>query len=254
MMKTLFVACRSRAPQTAQWGPVGRLDHAGDCYRFCYTRGALALPGFRPFEEMPDLGEVYESDELFPIFANRLLSPSRPEYDAYLGWLGFSGETPPDPIAILSVTEGLRETDSIEVFPCPVPCDSGYSGKFFLHGVRWLAAEALDRVDRLRPDECLVLQPESGNEFDPHAVAILTEGEGTPIGYVPRYLAGDVRRLLTDCGPESVEVCVQRVNRDAPLQHRVLCRMNACWPEGFRPCSGDAYTPIPENVPLPCLA
>jgi hypothetical protein len=85
-------------------------------------------------------------------------------------------------------------------------------------------------------------------------VAVHTEGEAMPIGYVPWYLAGDVRTLLADCGPDSVEVCVQRVNRDAPLQHRVPCRMNACWPAGFRPCSDDVDTPIPEDVPSPCPA
>jgi hypothetical protein len=64
------------------------------------------------------------------------------------------------------------------------------------------------------------------------------------IGHVPRYLAFDIG----SCEPDFIEVTVERVNPDAPLQHRLLCRMNACWPEGFRPCSGEDYLPL---VPLP---
>ena len=117
-MSALFVAYRGGAPQHGGWGPVGRLEHDGGLYRFCYTRGASTLPGFRPFSQMEDLSQVYESEELFPLFDNRLLSPSRPEYEAFLRWGGFDPNNPPDPIAILGVTEGIRQTDQVEVFPC----------------------------------------------------------------------------------------------------------------------------------------
>ncbi|HEV3417251.1 MAG TPA: hypothetical protein VG056_10570 [Pirellulales bacterium] len=43
-----------------------------------------------------------------------------------------------------------------------------------------------------------------------------------------------------------------RVNPDAPLQNRVLCRMRGCWPDGFQPCSGDDFLPIPADVPARC--
>ena len=116
-MNALFVAWRPAAPQ-AGWRPIGRLEHDDGTYRFFYTAGARK-PGFRPFSQMEDLDQVYESDELFPVFANRLLSQSRPEYDDFLRWGGFEVSNPPEPIVILGVTEGLRQTDAIEVFPCP---------------------------------------------------------------------------------------------------------------------------------------
>ena len=118
-MSELFVAWRGDDPQHG-WGPVGRLEYDEGVYRFSYTRGARTLIGFRPFPEMSDLDRIYESNELFPLFANRLLSRSRQEYEAFLLWGGFDPNNPPDPIAILGVTEGIRQTDSIEVFPCPV--------------------------------------------------------------------------------------------------------------------------------------
>ena len=76
-MNSLFVAWRPATPAGAGWRPVGRLEHDGQLYRFWYTRGAQR-PDFRPFSQMQQLDQVYESVELFPLFANRLLSESRP--------------------------------------------------------------------------------------------------------------------------------------------------------------------------------
>ena len=79
-MNVLFVAWRGGENNSGVWGPVGRLGYDVQVYRFCYTRGARTVGGFEPFPSMYDLEKVYESETLFPLFANRLLSPSRPEY------------------------------------------------------------------------------------------------------------------------------------------------------------------------------
>jgi len=103
----------------------------------------------------------------------RLLSRSRPEYEAYLTWGGFDPNNPPDPLAILGVTEGIRQTDSLEVFPCPAPDAEGcYVAKFFLHGVRWMPAVAIERVDELRSGEPLALMLDVQNPHDRWAVAV----------------------------------------------------------------------------------
>ena len=62
---------------------IGRLEFANGTYRFVYTRGAKTAKGFTPFSGMENLDDIYKSAELFPIFANRLLSKSRPEYEAF---------------------------------------------------------------------------------------------------------------------------------------------------------------------------
>jgi hypothetical protein len=251
MDNALFVAWRSGDDAHGCWGPVGRLEREGNVYRFVYTRGARRLQGFRPFPGMDDLETVYESEELFPLFANRLLTPSRPEYEAFLVWGGFDPNNPPDPIALLSVTEGRRATDSVEVFPCPTPDSRGcYLTKFFLHGIRWMAPAAWERIAKLKQGEQLALMLDVMNRYDRHAVAVRTcDVTGRMlIGHVPRYLAFDIGSLCRSCEPDFIEVTVERVNPDAPLQHRLLCRMNACWPEGFRPCSDGDYLPL---VPLP---
>ncbi len=245
----LFVAWRSLDPSVG-WGPVARLDHDGQVYRFVYTNGARTLPGFRPFPQLDQLDQVYESEELFPLFANRLFSRSRPEYAAYLSWGGFDPANPPDPIAILGVTEGLRETDSIEVFPGPQPdADGCYLNRFYMHGIRWMPPAAMERINKLEKGEKLLVMPDPCNEHDPHAVAVRTDSNRTLVGYVPRYLAREVRYLLETCRPELIQVQVQQLNGEAPMQQRLLCEMRACWPPGFRPCSGAAFEPIVKAVP-----
>jgi hypothetical protein len=239
-------------PDPTGWRPVGRLELDGGLYRFWYTHGAKK-PGFRPFTGMENLESVYESDELFPLFANRLLSESRPEYEAYLRWSGFDVDHPPDPILVLGVTEGIRQTDAVEVFPCPAPDAEGcYLNKFFLHGIRWLPDAAVDRIGRLTENEHLKLMPDLQNEFDPQAVAVRTDVERMLIGYVPRYLAHDVCQLFQQCDVDFIDLYVDRLNRDAPMQNRLLCRMHACWPTGFQPCGGTDFAPVPVGVATRC--
>lgn len=252
MTCSVFIAWRS-GDDAAGWGPVGRVDHEADVYRFVYTKGARMLPGFRPFVDFPALETVYESEELFPLLANRILAKSRPEYESYLTWGGFNPNHPPEPLALLSVTEGRRQTDSVEVFPCPQPDASGcYLNRLFLHGLRWMPPAALERISRLQPDDELRLMLDISNKHDPQAVAVRTcnSDERFMIGYVPRYLAADVWELSAECHPNSVELHVERVNPGAPLQQRLLCRMHACWPQHFRPCSREEFQPI-VDVPLP---
>lgn len=250
-MNSLFVAWRPAA-ETDGWRPVGRLEYDGHLYRFWYTRGARK-PGFPLFPQMDRLHQVYESEELFPLFANRLLSESRPEYEAYLRWSGFDADRAPDPIVVLGVTEGIRQTDAIEVFPCPLPDAEGcYFNKFFLHGLRWLPETTIERIRNLAEGERLKLMLDLQNSYDRQAVAVRTESQRMQIGYVPRYLANDVWQLVQKCAVDFIQLSVDRVNLDAPLQNRVLCRMNACWPDAFQPCSGDDFSPIPLELPASC--
>lgn len=265
MNNSLYVASRSGDPEHGHWGPVARLDKIDSAWRFLYLAGARTLPHFRPFYEFPKLDNVYESETLFPLFSNRLLSSSRPEYEAWLTWGGFNAQDPPDPVALLSVTEGRRVTDPIEVFPCPLPdADGCYINRFFVHGVRWMPEPARQAVMHLKPGDHLALLPDRFNPHDRNAVALRPfkgdDGELLDdrvgrylIGYIPRYLAADVCELYETCDVDFIDVTVLRVNRDAPYQQRLLCQMNACWPDDFRPCSTDAYRPIHQDFELPTL-
>lgn len=246
MNNALYIAWRSGRDGDGRWGPVGCLERHGDGYRFWYTRGAVGRAGFQPFPGMKDLKAVYESDELFPLFANRLLATSRPEYEAYLVWGDFNPAEPPDPLVLLGVTEGPRATDQLEVFPVPTPnADGKYVNKFFLHGVRWMPEASLERIESLDAGEPLYLMHDFCNPYDRGAVAVRTEDRHI-IGYVPRYLAYEAKQVGTAGESSFLHPEVARVNDGAPMQQRVLCRMTAEWPNGFTPCSQVDFQPIVE--------
>jgi hypothetical protein len=248
-MKTLFLAWQ--APVHRKWLPIGRLQFDGQRFYFVYLRGvqeAREQYGFQPLASFPSLTEVYESDQLFPLFANRLPQRSRPDYDDYVEWLNLPRDED-DPIVLLSRSGGRRATDSFEVFPCPGPDENGqYHIHFFAHGLRHLPPASIERIGQLRPSESLLLMHDFQNPHDAYALVLRTndrvEGDRFFVGYCPRYLNSDAFKILTE-SPRAAGVAVERVNPPpAPLQLRLLCSMTGCWPEGFRPCSSAVFQPI----------
>lgn len=251
-MNSLFVAWHANDPPV--WGPVGRLDYepgpetGSGLYRFQYMRGALSLAGFQPFEGMDDLNQVYESSELFPLFQNRMLPKGRSDFRDYLTWSGFDPDDPPEPLVILGRTEGRKQTDAVEMFPYPEPDSHGcYSNLFFAHGICYMYPNAGPVLDGLRRGDDLEMRPHPQNPADQNAMAIFHSN--TLLGYVPRYLASDVKRLVQRCPTQEVRLVVDSINLDAPMQQRLLCRLRACWPDDFQPCQGDEYQPLVVNAP-----
>jgi hypothetical protein len=106
---------------------------------------------------MEDLTATYESNELFPLFANRLLSKTRPEYKASLNWLNIRNSED-DPLTLLGRSDGLRGTDSLMVFPLPEKSSDGTNhAHFFSHGLRYLPDYVVQAVEGLRPGSRLFL-------------------------------------------------------------------------------------------------
>jgi hypothetical protein len=184
---------------------------------------------------------------MFPLFANRLISKKRPEYRDFLRWLDLR-EDEADPLVLLARTEGVRETDSLTVFPSPEPDTKGrYVVHFFTHGLRHLPEDARIRVGALRAGERLYLMPDPQNSHDSYAIALRTDDPATIVGYCPRYISRDFLEILEN-SPDSVEVRVKQVNADAPIQLRLLCTLTAEWPENFKPCSSDLYQELGHDA------
>lgn len=243
-MKTLFVAWQD--PIEKHWLPVGKLTFNDGIYRFTYTKGAKNAKKFMPFGRMTKLDQVYESVELFPLFSNRLLSKSRPEYQEFLHWLKIH-EDEANPLALLALTEGKRETDNLEIFPCPEKSSGGkFKVKFFAHGIQYLPQFAANMIGDLKVGEPLLLMSDLQNPFDRHAIAIRSNST-VILGYSPRYLSCDFNELLKKCDLEDVVVSVEQVNLDAPLQLRLLCQIEAPWPASFKPCSTENYFPLAKE-------
>lgn len=238
-MKTLYLAWQD--PKERSWFPMGRLSFDGDVYRFVYTKGALKSPNFIPFGRMLNLRAAYASRELFPLFANRLLTKTRPEYKAFLGWLNLQNSED-DPLVLLGRSGGVRVTDSLTVFPYPEKSSDGiYDIHFFSHGLRYLPDYAVQVVEKLCPGSRLFLMPDPQNPHDAYTLALRTDDPVTIVGYCPRYFTEDFLFLLESGTPDTPKVLVERVNSDAPIQLRLLCNLRAYWPEGFVPCSSEDY-------------
>jgi len=238
-MTVLYVLWQN--PTSRRWQPVGQLSKPGADFEFRYTRGADRNAGFVPFGRMGELDEVYRSKVLFPLFANRILSESRPERAEFLEWLDIANEAS-EPIDILARTGGTRATDQLVLYPAPTPTAAGrYETSFFCHGLRHVDPAAVARIATMAGGEPLFPMYDIRNPVDPDAVAIRSSDPSLLLGYVPRPLARDVRACIDGSAPSRVEFRVRRVNPDAPLQFRLLCRLETDWPPNFAPCSDEAY-------------
>ena len=239
-------------PNNRNWWPIGMLTHAHKSnYYFYYTKGAKKLEEmgiFEPFGGMRDLGVVYESDHLFPVFTNRMLADSRPEYKRHLDWLGSTVDQN-DPLTILAMTEGIKGTDTLEVFRCPTEnAKNEYEVVFLSHGLRYLTESAINRINKLHKGDQLYLVHDVQNAYDKMAMALRTDDPVEIVGYCPRYLSPDFRTLLEKYGPNNVKVSVEKINPEAPLNLRLLCKLVSLWPEGFIPCSDEKYQPIVDSI------
>lgn len=247
-MKTLYIAWQD--PKSRVWMPVGELTRSEGMFCFRYTLGAQDAMGtgrFLPFGRMTELDSVYESDELFPLFNNRVLTSSRPEFGQFLQWLDIEE---PDPFVMLGRTGGERATDSLLVFPKPEMSEQGrYTVHFFSHGIGHLRQEERRRIADLHPGERLLPLLDVQNDKDAGAIALRTDDPPVIAGYVPRFLAHDLRELMSGCALD-VSLRVHQVNTSAPSQLRLLCVADAPWPVGFAPCSDSQFRPFSREAVL----
>lgn len=240
-MKSLFLAWQ--AP-TRAWYPIGRLnaDREHSVYEFQYIHGAIRAHeqvGFNPLPAFPRFDARYEASELFPLFKNRVLDPHRRDFADYLRTLDLD-PLKPDPIEILSVSGGERQTDSFEVFP-KIEREPGNSfrTRFFLHGLRHVAEAGQHRGLLLQPNEPLRVSLELNNPATGYAIQ-LTTTDYMFTGWAPRYLVGDILKAIA--ASSDIQARVVRVNQDTvPLNRRILIEMTGKLPEGYEPMTGGDY-------------
>ncbi|MDY7101511.1 MAG: DNA-binding protein [Actinomycetota bacterium] len=225
--------------------PIGLLvrratDHEPS-YRFSYLKMAEQQEDFTPLPGLPDLHRSYESDNLFPVFANRQMPRERPDYDVFVQQLGLDREA--DPFEVLARSEGWRATDRVEVFPEPVRDENGrLTTLFFARGVRHIDG-ASEAIEGLHVGERLALEPQPTNRYNARALLINTQTGGTA-GYLPDYLVDTVHELW-QLSVGEVEITAEHINPPRSAPHmRLLCRLAAPWPEGYQPLSGPEFQPL----------
>ncbi len=237
-MKSIYLACQDES--TRAWTPVAVVTRDSGDYRLRYTRGA-EQSSFTGFVRMTDLRREYISNQLFPILANRLLPKSRPQHAEYLNWLGLSAAEHDD-FAELSRTGGIKATDPIEIIATPEIGDSGnYEVYFFSRGIRHFPPDVEARVLTLSHGQPLFLMKDFQNKRDPSALLLRTDDPISIVGYAPSYYTTDIAKVA---GDHTTCVTVERVNPNAPVQYRLLCKLSAPWPEAFAPFGSDVFKPL----------
>lgn len=228
-MKKLYVAWQNE--ESREWVPVAMLTHTADGYFLQYTRGAKRCKSFSGFGRMGELDQIYFSPELFPFFSNRLISKSRPEYKDYLRWLGLN-DLNSDPMSMLSVTGGIRATDSFELIPSPRKLEDRLILDFFPRGLNHFPNETLKLVASLKDGAPLYLLKDIQNPYDDRALLLRTDEPKLLVGFIARYYCSGLLRLL-DSGAK-VSMKIKQVNRDAPLDMRILCTLETSCDKNFQ--------------------
>lgn len=236
-VRRLYVAWQD--PASREISPIGALTRQEDgTYEYRYLRQAEVLPGFRPFVAFPDLHRVYRSAEFFPFFENRLVPRDRTDFSAFVAAVDLPVDA--DPFEILARTQGRRATDTVEVFPEPVPdpATGRVAVHFLVRGVRHVP-HAQDAIDTLAAGDLLRVVPDPQNPVDCYAVLLRTN-DVRIIGWIPAYLTRLVHHgLENDPGPL---VTVERVgDRSGPVHLRLLCRLEVEWRDTRSVLSGPEY-------------
>ena len=250
-MTTLYLAWQDY--KSRRWFPVGRLDADEDSpmvgYSFHYLGGAQhaqSSANFLPILGFPEFDQVYQSNELFPLFRNRLMNIRRPDRREYLHQLGLA-DSDWGPMIELSASRGTSRTDSFEIFPPINPgCDGDFETRFVLHGLRHTNGDSIRRAESLQLGDELQVAFDLNNPAATHAISVRSADQYV-LGWLPRYLVDGLHRddawMVTD-----VKASVAQVNLDAPLSHRLLIHFSGKLPPGFSMADLPQYQPIvPEG-------
>lgn len=235
-----------KAPPESTWHVVGLLSYSEPSKKFIfkYTKGAEKDLRFKPFNGMENIKAEYSSEDLFPLFKNRILYEKRPEYIDFITWLGL--EKGASPIDILALSGGHRITDSLQTFgSVRVNEDGTFKHSFFVHGLSSLKESQLERIKILRTEEKLYPCLDCQNEYDDSAVLIRTNDPKEIVGYIPRYLSKTVTDLLNK-SLSSISLYVEAVNNEAPLQYKLRCTLEGMLPEdgSIRFYDSDEFIPL----------
>lgn len=208
-----------RDPETLTYRALGFLaDEAEQGYSFAYLRSAVEAPWFVALPGLSRMDRPSRSASLFPLFAERVISPRRPDRPQTMQALGLPLDA--GPFDVLRRSAGRRVEDQIELVPVPdVGADGSTELDFLVHGVRYLSQEAQDRISALAVGEHLFLHREPTNTVNGRAV-LVTESSELPVGYVPDPILDFVSEM-TD-----VEASVLRANGpEVGFHMRLLVRL-----------------------------
>lgn len=237
----LRLAVAWQHPGTRRITAVGLLTCNESSYAFSYLRSASLVEGFQPFIGFPDLDQRYEAQALFPLFAQRIMRSSRPDFERYREALRLEAE--PSDWAILGRSQGQREGDGIRVFPEPdVDQDGLTTSTFFVSGLRHRMQQdrrVSEALAELAPGDRLTLVDEPTNDQDARAL-LVAERTGLALAWVPSVLLLHVHAVRSIAPP--VLTVAGTNGLDVPPAYRLLVTLDGTVPVGYRPFNGPEWT------------
>lgn len=245
MVTRVYVAWQDQA--TRQWHTIARLRRLATGYEFGFTKGVDRLHSIPLDLFQMDVKKRYISDELIPLFRNKLPSRNRTDFIKLSNWLNLKGnEGEFEALAKFGLIPG---TDSILIYPEPEIVLGRYRLEFFVHGIRHMHKDALMRCGELDENDRLLPVLDVQNPVDQNAIALRPENVPLLIGYVPTFYSADIRRILADQNlAAGARIKIVRNNKDAPLQIRLMCRIDASVPQNFQTLNTDVHKPIFEET------
>ncbi|MGN7190423.1 HIRAN domain-containing protein [Curtobacterium sp. MCBA15_004] len=202
---------------------MAKLSYDADRYFFDYLPAAKTEASFRPLMGFRDLDEHYESDELFPLFHERVMDPARDDFRRVVEGLDLDPDSA-TPWEQLSRSGGGSEGDTLQVTPIPHETAEGWACRTLLSGLRYFEKKSVQTqqgrtnpysssdhekvLASIRPGDHLRLRREIGNSYNPSAVLVFTEDDHV-VGYLPDWLARFVGPVLDE---EIITAQVDRVN------------------------------------------
>ena len=236
-MTTLYLAWQHLTSR--RWFPIGRLvrkQSGANEFEFAYVRGAKEAEknaGFKPIPEFPNFDRAYGALELFPTFRNRAMNTSRADRAEYLRQLGLD-ETDCDALAELSASGGRSYADNFEIFSEIKPDPEGrFHTELALHGLRHTNPHAIEAVQELQEGDKLGVSLELTNPVTTYGLLVHSRGYYT-LGWLPRYFVEAIHECCDWTKPD-VELTVARVNRQAPLSHRLRVQVSGRLRPGINP-------------------
>ena len=181
-------------PETRSYHQVGWLTQYDDgSFGYVYLPSAQRLARFHPFVGFREFDQSYYSVHLFPFFAQRLLSPQRPDLPRLLSALALDDSDAVGPFEFLARSGGRRGGDTVELLPEPlIEKDGSTCWLFLVHGVRYVPG-AGEVIDQLLPGDALEMVAEPDNPVNPEA--LLVTRDGRRLGWVPDPLLRHLRSI-----------------------------------------------------------
>ncbi len=196
---------------------------------------------FQPFLGFPDLPRQYEAGALFPLFAQRVMRASRPDFSRYRQALRLKADA--SDWLIIGRSQGQREGDGLRVFPEPyVDAAGGTTSTFFVSGLRHRMRQdprVSAALDGLTPGARLNLVAEPTSVEDARAL-LVAEGAGVTLAWVPSVLLSYVHAVRSIA--ELSLIVVGTNGTDIPPAYRLLVQLRGTVAGGYQPFDGPEWT------------